>query len=233
MILDIKERWGLFLVENELEKIEKDYKDKSSLIINEELFSETRINFNNFMNDLKRRVKSRYEYMNPLLLCKTFIKEKCDEAIIKSPVLALGAYSFRSLYKIDKKEKDCQKDALNDFITLKENCNIILNQIKIYEKLMNELQIKENSDLDNQTQQKIRFVGELLDIIKNNIKVLEYVINNPYGKKFELIPNIITLKDINHHRDYYDDILDYFKDYGMCLYNFRSKEKNEDYCIIY
>ena len=233
MILDIKERWGLFLVENELEKIEKDYKDKSSLIINEELFSETRINFNNFMNDLKRRVKSRYEYMNPLLLCKTFIKEKCDEAIIKSPVLTLGAYSFRSLYKIDKKEKDCQKDALNDFITLKENCNIILNQIKIYEKLMNELQIKENSDLDNQTQQKIRFVGELLDIIKNNIKVLEYVINNPYGKKFELIPNIITLKDINHHRDYYDDILDYFKDYGMCLYNFRSKEKNEDYCIIY
>ena len=27
IFLDIKERWGLFSVENDLEKIEKDYKD--------------------------------------------------------------------------------------------------------------------------------------------------------------------------------------------------------------
>ena len=120
MILDIKERWGLFLVENGLEKIEKEYKDESSLVINEKLFNETRNNFNNFMNDLKRRINSRYDYLNPLLMCKTFIKEKCDEAIIKSPVLWLGAYSFRSLYKLDKKVNNCQKDALNDFKILEE-----------------------------------------------------------------------------------------------------------------
>ena len=47
MILDIKERWGLFLVENELEKIEKDYKDENSLIINESSFSEVRNKFTN------------------------------------------------------------------------------------------------------------------------------------------------------------------------------------------
>ena len=39
MILDIKERWGLFLVENDLEKIEKEYKDERSLIVNEAAFA--------------------------------------------------------------------------------------------------------------------------------------------------------------------------------------------------
>ena len=232
MILDIKERWGLFLVENELEKIEKEYKDESSLIINEKLFNETRNNFNIFMNNIKRKIKSGYDYINPLLLCKTFIKDKCDEAIIKSPVLCLGAYSFRSLYKIDKKAKNCQRDALRDFKTLEDNCNIILNQIRTYKKMMNELCVHENSDLDLQTRQKIRFMEELLSIIRNNINTLEYVTNNPQGKKYELIPRIITLKEINYHRDYFDDILDYFKDYGMCLYDFLSRE-NKDECLIF
>ena len=234
MILDIKERWGLFLVENGLEKIEKEYKDETSLILNEKLFNETRNNFNNFMNDLKKRVNnSRYDYMNPLLMCKTFIKEKCDEAIIKSPVLCLGAYSFRSLYKLDNKVRNCQKDALNDFIILEENCNIILNQIRTYKKMMTELGVKDNSDLNFQTQQKINFMSEILNIIRNNINVLEYATNNPRGIKFELIPRIITLKEINFHRDYYDDILDYFKDYGMCLYEFLSQEKSKEECLIF
>ena len=232
MILDIKERWGLFLVENDLEKIEKDYKDESSLIINEKLFEETKNNFKIFMNMLKKNIKSGYKYINPLLLCKTFIKDKCDEAIIKSPVLCLGAYSFRSLYKLDKKMNNCQKDALNDFIILEENCNILLNQIRTYKKMMNELCVIENSDLDLQTRQKIRFLEELLDIIRNNKNTLQYAVNNPIGKKYELIPRIITLKEINYHRDYFDDILDYFKDYGMCLYDFHTKE-SKDECSIF
>ena len=232
MVLDIKERWGLFLVENDLEKIEKDYKDESSLIISEKLFEETKNNFKIFMNMLKKNIKSGYKYINPLLLCKTFIKDKCDEAIIKSPVLCLGAYSFRSLYKLDKKMNNCQKDALNDFIILEENCNILLNQIRTYKKMMNELCVIENSDLDLQTRQKIRFLEELLDIIRNNKNTLQYAVNNPKGKKYELIPRIITLKEINYHRDYFDDILDYFKDYGMCLYDFHTKE-SKDECSIF
>ena len=232
MILDIKERWGLFLVENDLEKIEKDYKDESSLIISEKLFEETKNNFKIFMNMLKKNIQSGYKYINPLLLCKTFIKDKCDEAIIKSPVLCLGAYSFRSLYKLDKKMNNCQKDALNDFIILEENCNILLNQIRTYKKMMNELCVIENSDLDLQTRQKIRFLEELLDIIRNNKNTLQYAVNNPKGKKYELIPRIITLKEINYHRDYFDDILDYFKDYGMCLYDFHTKE-SKDECSIF
>ena len=233
MILDIKERWGLFLVENELEKIEKEYKDESSLIINENIFSEVRNKFNFFMNDLKKRTKGRYIYLNSLLLCKTFNKDKCDEAIIRCPVLCLGAYSFRSLYRLDKKVNNCRVDAYNDFKTLENNCNIILNQLRTYNQMMAKLNVKENSDLDDQIRQKIRFVGELLSIIRNNINILHISITNPNAKNFELIPRIITLKEINFHRDYYDDILDYFKDYGMCLYEFQTQEKKQEECIIY
>ena len=48
----------MVLVENELEKIEKKYKDESSLIINENIFSEVRNKFNFFMNDLKKELKA-------------------------------------------------------------------------------------------------------------------------------------------------------------------------------
>ena len=232
VLLDIKERWGIFLVENDLAKIEKEYKDENSLKINENIFNETRMNFDNFMNDLKRKFKNKYEYLNPLLLCKTFIKDKCDEAIKKCPILTLGAYSFRSLYKIDKKMKGYKKDALNDFIILENNCNILLNQLKIYEQMMDNLNIKKNSDLYDQTEQKIKFIYELLGIIRKNIDILELV-NLPNGKKIDLIPRIITLKEINYLRDYYEDILDYFKDYGMCLYDFHTKEAKEEDCLIF
>ena len=99
--------------------------------------------------------------------------------------------------------------------------------------MMNELGVKDNSDLSFQTQQKINFMTEILNIIQNNVDVLEYATNNPHGMKFDLTPRIITLKEINFHRDYYDDILDYFKDYGMCLYEFLSKEKSKEECLIY
>ena len=233
MILDIKERWGLFLVENELEKIEKDYKDESSLKINENTFNEIRNKFIYFMNDLKKRVKKRYIYLNPLLLSKTLRKDDCIEAIIRSPVLCLGAYSFKSLYKLDQKEKFCREDSYNDFKTLEINCIIILNQLKTYKKMMDELNIKENSDLDDQIKQKIRFTNELLSIIRNNKDILEFCISSPHGKNIELKRRIITLKEINFHRDYFDDILDYFKDYGMCLFELQTQEKKREECLIF
>lgn len=233
MILDIKERWGLFLVENELEKIEKDYKDENSLIISENSFNEIRNNFNFFMKDLKKRVKGTYKYLNSLLLCKTFNIDKCIEAIIRSPVLCLGAYSFKSLFKLDHKENKCREDAYNDFKTLENNCIIIMNQLKTYKQMMEKLNVKENSDLDDQIRQKIRFTDELLKIIRNNIDILYICISSPYGKKIEISRKIITLKEINFHRDYFDDILDYFKDYGMCLYELQTQEKKSEDCLIY
>ena len=42
----------------------------------------------------------------------------------------------------------------------------------------------------------------------------------------ELIPNVIHLNDINKNGEYNDEIINYFKDFGMCLYNFLFEKKN-------
>ena len=238
MLLDIKERWGIFLVENDLAKIEKEYKDESSLIINEQLFYETRIKFENFMNDLKYKVKNNYEFLNPLLLCKTFDKKKCDEAIIKSPFLTLGAYSFRTLVRIDKKKPGYINDGLLDFRILQRNCNILIGHFSTYKDIMGRIAIKENSDLYIQNEQKIRFMYELVGIINKNINILNFVHQNRQRNHLEIFRTIITLKQINKYRNYNDDILDYFKDYGMCLYEFSCQEikrrpDDDDNCNIF
>ena len=233
MLIDIKERWGIFLVENDLANIEKKYKSEESLKLNEQMFSNVRNNFNYFMNDLNNKINNKYEFFNPLLLCKTFNIEKCDEAIVKSPILVLGAYSFRSLFKIDKKLNNYQKEALYDFLTLEKNCNILLNQYKIYENMLMKLNVKYNSDLYIQNQQKIMFINEYLQLIRRNINILEYAINNPERKHFKIFSKIFNLNELNQDKRYNQETLDYFKDYGMCLYNLTIEESNQNECFIF
>ena len=232
ILLDIKERWGIFLVENDLAKIDKKYKDKNSLIINEQMIMNTRIKFNQFMFDLKNKVDSGYEYLNPLLLCKTFSKTKCDLAVEKSPILALGAYSFRSLFKIDKKLKNYKIESLNDFLIIERNCIILLNQFIIYENMMNKLKVNRKSDLFKQNQEKILFINEYIQLIRNNINIMKKINNDPNSKHLEVVSKIINLDDINAGKKYNQDTLDYFKDFGMCLYILRCTNANEDGCNI-
>ena len=229
ILLDIKERWGIFLVENDLAKIEQKYKDESSLIINEKLLEETRSKFKVFMLSLKKNVNNnKYEYFNPLLLCKTFEVDRCDEAIEKSPIFCIGAYLFRTLYIIEHHNSNYKYEAKKDFKSLENNCKILLNQIYIYLKMMKEIGVKENSDLYKQTQQKINFFNYLLNLIrKNNNAILN--LNNIYehNKNVELVPRVHNLKQINYKGDYYDETMNYFKDYGMCLYSLDYGEKSE------
>ena len=125
------------------------------------MFEVTKKNFNEFMIYLRNNVNSNYEFLNPLLLCKTFQKKRCDDAITKSPILTLGAYCFRTYYCIDKKVDKYKLLVLNDFKSVEKNCNNIYKQIKIYEKLMKELNIDENSDLYKQTVEKRNFMNVL------------------------------------------------------------------------
>jgi hypothetical protein len=154
-LLDIKERWGIFLVENDLSKIEEKYKDKNSLVINEQLLTQTKENFKVFMDSLDKNLKSRYNYFNPLLLCKTFEEDRCIEAISRSPIYCLGAYLFKIFYQIEH-QNYCYDDD-TDFKSLEKNCNIFLNQTRIYSKMMDELKINQDSDLYQQNTQKSFF----------------------------------------------------------------------------
>jgi preprotein translocase subunit SecA len=227
VLLDIKERWGLFLVENDLSNIEQKYKDKNSLIINERLLEQTKSNFKILMNNLRKNIENRYEYFNPLLLCKTFEEDRCNEAIDKSPIFCFGAYLFRTFYKIEHHDYFFRNK--NDFELLENNCNIFLNQINVYINMMKELNINDNSDLYQQTLQKQQFFIYLSNLIKYNKDILKNYINESQpNTNLDLIPKIVYLDDINKNGEYNNEIMNYFKDYGMCLYNLEYGQRKEN-----
>ena len=223
-LLDIKERWGIFLVENDLSKIEEKYKDKNSLIINEQLLQQTKNKFKIFMKSLKENMENRYEYFNPLLLCKTFEKDRCDEAVEKSPIFCLGAYLFRTCYKID--HHNYYFNNKNDFDSLEVNCLIFMNQINIYMNMLKEMELKENSDLYQQMLQKYKFFGGLLKLIRYNKNYLkQFLLNSELNKNLELVTNVVNIEQMNKSLKCNDEIINYFKDYGMCLYYLESSQK--------
>ena len=92
------------------------------------------------MNSLRKSVENRYECFNPLLLCKTFYVDRCDEAVEKRPIFNLGTYLFRTLYKIAYHNYYSKRGTKNDF-----------DSLYIYINIMKEIGIKENSDLCKQT----------------------------------------------------------------------------------
>ena len=247
IILDIKERWGLFLIENDLGKIEKEYKNEKLLKIDNDIFEKTRNNYKKFKESINAQFNNNnYTFLNPLILSKTLVKENCDEAIKRSPILTLGAYLY-SIF-LETKQQNNEEEYLNfcfeNFKKLEENCKIINNQFEVCRNLMKKIGVKEESDLFKQNNEKIKFLNiEILSIIRDNLKIINNIkIMEIYENKKYYINYYITAKrkfleeiniDENGEKKYNKDIIEYFKDFGgMCLFNlvinkqFKTKIKN-------
>lgn len=221
-LLDIKERWGLFLVENDLSKIEKEYKNENSLKLDEKIL---RDNYHNFKISILGEIeKNKYEFLNPLILSKTLLPGNCDKAIKRSPILTLGAYLYRTYLKSMKiiDEEEYINFALDNLKKLENNCKIIKDQFETYSKLMKKIGIKKDSDLFKQNIEKKNFLElEILAIIKKNISVLNFINDNK--GKYKIKVNRLYLSvlniDIHGNKKYSQDIIDYFKDFGgICLF---------------
>ena len=93
IIEDIKERWALFLVENDLSNIDKNYKDEESLKLNEEELIKIKDKFHQFIQELDKNTYSldNYIFLNKLLILDLYDKKdfNLQEMSTASP---LGAY---------------------------------------------------------------------------------------------------------------------------------------------
>ena len=107
---------------------------------------------------------------------------------------------------------------------LENNLVKFKNQFLFYKEMMYKLNIKENSDLFMQNQEKIKFVEELYSIIYHNIATIEYYLND---NEYELNAKRVFLRELNFDKKYSKDILDYFKDYGgICLFQLQPYKSN-------
>ena len=224
LLLDIKERWALFLVENELTDIEKEYKNEKSLEFDNQLFSSIKPKYKRFKQSIYNDITGDYNYLNTLILSKTNLIKNCDEAIRRDPVATLGAYMYRAFESVNNKEKNYKKKLLDDLNILENNLVKFKNQFLFYKEMMYKLNIKENSDLFIQNQEKIKFVEELYSIIYHNIDIIEYYLNN---NEYELNAKRVFLRELNFDKKYSKDILEYFKDYGgICLFQLQAYKNN-------
>ena len=128
LLLDLKERWGLFLIENSMNNIEKRYK-KNHKSIGPDTFTEIENNYNTFEkklrdyyygNDIKfknlknifpkvsnitdgvNNNKKRYPYLNGLYLNKDDNLEKVNKGINLCPYLCLGGYMLNIIEYINQ-----------------------------------------------------------------------------------------------------------------------------------
>ena len=218
-ILDIKEKWALFLVEHDLTDIEKEYKDEKSLQFNENSFNLIKSEYKKFKTSIFNDIKGNYNYSNPLIMSKTKLVHNCDEAVRRSPILTLGAYMYRSFENINNRSENYKNNILLDFEQLKRNLIILKNQFLYYEEIMDKLRISKNSDLFSQNKEKIEFIEEINFFIDKNIQIAKNYINQ---SNYEFSAKRVYLTDLNFEKKYSKDIIEYFKDFGgICLFELK------------
>ena len=167
LLLDLKERWGLFLIDHELNNIEKKYK-KNNESITKKIFDEIEKDYEDFENKLKnycyqydyiitdiRKIlikgqniidslgKEKYVFLNGLYLNKSKEIDKVKIGIKKCPDLALGGYMFKIienlkiLSKSAKSEKSSEKEKQKITLEIQGDFFILINNIK---KLINQFE---------------------------------------------------------------------------------------------
>ena len=161
LLLDLKERWGLFLIENNLNNIEKKYK-KDHNSIDAQMFKniekeydifENKLNnfyygytlsidYNNLYNLTKiisktKKIvnsmgKQEYNYMNGLYLNKSKDIDKINQAIKKCPNLCLGGYMFKIIENINKTYSIKElKEKQDLFSSIDKDLDILIGKIKL------------------------------------------------------------------------------------------------------
>jgi len=222
IIEDIKERWSLFLVQNDLSQIDKNYKDEESLKYDEKQFKKTEENFNDFIKRIENDTISlnKYCFLNKLLKLD-LIDNDCKDVISISPI---GAYINIIINEIFNKTKNYKKTIEKYFKKIKKECSNLKNQIKFISNNIPNVTVNESkdttkTDLQKQFKDKLKFITKIYDITEKN---LETLVNN---KNKRIIPKIY---DVSEEEEFTKDIYQYYNEFGMIFFTLQIKEDEEE-----
>ena len=254
LLLDIKERWGLFLIENNLNNIERKYKkDHSSIDSNMFIIIEN--NYDKFEKDIKgfnfgfdyilpkfgniitkakmisNNNNNNYEYLNALYLNKSSNLDEINQAIEKSPNLTLGGYMYKILDAIQNKKNNFENEISSDISILIEKIKLLIKQFQGYKKIISDLGFnKDGYEIINQNNQKIILMESILKLMENNKKLIE-----EYKSKKDshnLIIERTNLRKFTEKMKINQLVIEYFREYGLCLFSLKVENNNNDCLII-
>jgi hypothetical protein len=257
LLLDIKERWGIFLIENNLNNIEKEYRKKHKEI-KRDMFDNIEKRYDIFEDNLKKYCfgsffdignennednnKKLYKFLNALYLNKSLNEKRMDAAIEIDENFALGSYMF-------KLKKYLKSEELKNYKKLKNNAEIeiiskkINNYFEKLNKLLNNfvkqyeyyrdisLQLcDKSSDFVKQSITKYEIIKNIFVLMEENRKEFnKYIDGQTLNLKFKEITFKNFIKTINKLIiNKLDE--EYFMDFGFRLFILET-EGND--CIIY
>ena len=251
-IMDIKEKWGLFLVDNNLDKMEekevlkdinesKFHSDNGTAILKAEIIKngcEVNNNYNIIKKNFYKFIKeifynnNEYKYINPFIVILDF-EEKNFELSQKMCDFSLGAIYMQIYKKITDSEKKIKitilKEIINKFNNLLSKVNALIEQYRIYEILINNIKYSDNRrEILEQNQEKINYLLEFQKNLEKNKKTIECI--KPNNNKKYIYTNEISLK-LGEIKCKFQDIKQYFLDLG--LFNTFIIEFNNDSCQLF
>ena len=248
IINDIREQWSLFIF-----NMKKDDKKKTNtkqqyiqqFKLDQKLLEE---DFKEFIEKVFPFNYDNYHFKNPFIMTKnisTFVI--LDNAIKISKNITLGAYYIKSYSLIKKKVSDYQKISLETLKKLKDLSEHFINQFNYYLKLIESINNNHHHrlDLKYQTIEKKSLMQDLYNNVNENINKIEtfknrnknnmsynndfdnfYLENNNNNDNFEIdITKVTNFNELDKVIN--KDILDYYIDYGLCLfYNIECYQLN-------
>ena len=257
LLLDIKERWGLFLINNNLNKKEKEYRKKYDKIDssmfkniekNYEIFEEKlrQYSLSSFLckkNDNKNKID--YEFINALYLNKSLKETRIDMAINTDKYFSIGSYmfrlrnSFQKLLKLLSHQKEnnnnkntevvkiCNEIEL-DFRKLDEILKDFVNHYENLKQLSHEL-CDASSDFITKSNTKYKVINSIYKLMEQNKTKFDKF---NADKNIELKFKPISFKNFISKEIQINSLdLEYFMDFGFRL--FILKIQGDSNCIIY
>ena len=224
-ILDFKEKWGFFLIKNNINNVNGKNNRLEEVI--EFNFTKFKKELENFLNE---NSKSNYKFRNPLIESNNINLDRLQRIVNECKIYSIGANYF-IIYLLVKAQQ--KYELINDYILkLEDRLNNFLSFCKTYLKnnVTNILRYEksENKYIISQIDEKI----ELFNILLENVSQIKTELD----KKKEF-PNILfkiendkkLIKDLTRKngKKFNKDIVSYFSDLGIYfLYDITIDRRN-------
>ncbi len=246
IISDLKERWSMFILENDINSFMND-------LLNENLAPQiyrlyeriTTENFNILMKEIEDDLED-YKFKNPFYQMKINLPNKMyQSAIEKSPGFSIGAYYNQAYSNIVEKNYNYQIVVYNNFEILSKICKKFIDQFGEYITMFYEIHKNDekkyfsNSFVEQCIEKKFLMEAFLENINKNleTFKKLKKYEKKNYTKNSLKYVTIQIKKKIYLNQINYlkvsRNVFEYFKGYGIEFFFKIELEPYQYYCSIF